>query len=77
MKHILAIFLQLSFLQILAWRIRTPERYALLSVFTGLRIEELFGAEIPVENPALAKLLEYKDRGLVYRRADLIEAGFS
>ena len=55
------------------WKLTSPERYALLTVFAGLTIEELLGAEIPVKDPLLAKLLEYKEKGLAYRKEELAQ----
>lgn len=53
------------------WKLTSPERYALLTVFAGLTIEELLGTEIPAVDPLLEKLLEYKGKGLAYKKEEL------
>ena len=55
------------------WKLTSPERYALLSVFAGLTVEELFGPEIPTVDPLLKKLLEYNEKGLAYRKEELAQ----
>ena len=55
------------------WKLTSPERYALLAVFAGLTVEELLGAEIPVVDPLLKNLLEYKGRGLAYKKEELAQ----
>ena len=50
------------------WKLTSPERYALLTVFAGLTVEELLGAEIPAVDPLLGKFLEYQKKGLAYRK---------
>lgn len=53
------------------WKLTSPEQYALLTVFAGLTVEELLGTEIPVVDPLLQKLLEYRDKGLAYKKEEL------
>ena len=55
------------------WKLTSPERYALLTVFAGLTVGELFGTEIPTVDPLLKKLLEYKGKGLAYRKEELAQ----
>lgn len=55
------------------WKLTSPERYALLTAFAGLTIESLLGPEIPVVDPLLKKLLEYKEKGLAYRKEELAQ----
>ena len=55
------------------WKLTSPERYALLTVFAALTVEELFGSEIPVVDPQLKKLLDYKKKGLAYRKEELAQ----
>lgn len=55
------------------WKLTSPERYALLTVFAALTVEELFGSEIPVVDPQLKKLLDYKEKGLAYRKEELAQ----
>ncbi len=49
------------------WKLTSPERYALLTV------EDLLGTEIPVTYPLLKKLLEYKEKGLAYKKEELAQ----
>ena len=55
------------------WKLTSPERYALLAVFAGLTIEQLLGAEIPVVDPLLEKLLECKEEGVAYKKEKLAQ----
>lgn len=55
------------------WKLTSPERYALLTVFAGLTIESLLGLEIPVVDPLLKKLLDYKEKGLAYKKEELAQ----
>lgn len=53
------------------WKLTSPERYALLTVFAGLTVGELLGTEIPVVDPLLEKMLEFQGKGLAYRKEEL------
>jgi hypothetical protein len=55
------------------WKLTSPERYALLIAFAGLTVEELLGTEIPVVDPLLKKLLEYKEKGLACKKEELAQ----
>lgn len=55
------------------WKLTSPERYALLTVFAGLTVEELLGREIPVVDPLLERLLECKGKGLAYKKEELAQ----
>lgn len=50
------------------WKLTSPERYALLTVFAGLTAEELFGPELPRFHPILEKLRQYQRHGIAYRK---------
>ncbi|MDE7243357.1 MAG: hypothetical protein K2O18_05180 [Oscillospiraceae bacterium] len=61
-----------SICSICKWKTAAPEQYALLCVFTGLSVEELFGAEIrPGPNPVLKQILEYEQREVSCKKVDL------
>lgn len=50
------------------WKLTSPERYALLTVFAGLTAEELFGPELPRFHPILEKLRQYQRHGIAYQK---------
>ena len=52
---------------------RELELYALLSVFAGLSLKELFGPEIHPVDPTVSKLLKYRESGIVYRKGELVQ----
>ena len=53
------------------WILKSPEKYALISVMAGLTAEELFGPPIEHHDPYLSKLLQYREQGTTYRKGEL------
>lgn len=55
------------------WTMSAPERYALLAVLADIPAQELFGPPISYQDPLLAQLLRYREKGTVYRKEELAQ----
>lgn len=55
------------------WEIHMPEKYALLCVLADLSIKDLFGPELYGLDSAKEKLIEYKNKGIVYKKYELAQ----